>query len=156
MNIRPAARSDPPTLSRLSMDVQRLHAEHHPGIFKQPESEDYAVSFFEEMLADPTIHAFLAEENGDALGYILCKLVERPETPFTFATHTLLINQISVRLGARRHGVGALLMQQAEVLAKELKVERIQLDSWGFNLNAHVFFERMGYQKFDFRFWRLL
>ena len=156
MNIRSATPLDVSLLSRLSMDVQRFHAEHHPGIFKMPEQEDYAVSFFEEKLADPAVHVFLVEENGDAVGYILCKLIERPETPFTFAARTLLIDQISVRSEARGQGVGALLMRQAEVLAEDLNVERIHLDSWDFNRNAHAFFERMGYQKFTFRFWRLL
>ena len=156
MNTRRANLLDSPILSRLCVDVQRLHAEHHPGIFKIPEQEDFAVSFFEEMLTDPAVHAFLAEENGHSVGYILCKLIERLETPFTYAARTLLIDQISVRPEARRQGVGALLMQQVDSLAKELNVERVHLDSWDFNLGAHAFFERTGYQKFIFRFWRLL
>jgi len=156
MKIRSATALDAALLSRLSMDVQRLHVEHRPGIFKLPEHENYAVPFFEEMLADPAIHIFLAEEAENALGYILCKIIERPETPFTFAARTLLIDQVSVRPEAHRLGVGTLLMRQVEVLAKELGVERIHLDSWDFNEDAHAFFERMGYQKFIFRFWRLL
>ena len=156
MNIRPATSLDVSILSRLSADVQRLHAEHHPGIFKMPENEDFAISFFEEMLTDPTVHMFLAEENGNAVGCIVCKLIERLESPFTFAARTLLIDQISVRPEARRQGVGAALMHQAELLAKELNLERIHLDSWDFNLDAHAFFERLGYQKFNFRFWRWL
>ena len=55
MNIRQAASSDSLLLSNLSMDVQRLHAEYHPDIFKIPQSEEFAVSFFESMLADSTI-----------------------------------------------------------------------------------------------------
>ena len=136
------------------MDVQRLHAEHHPSIFKMPESDDFAASFFKEMLADPTVTIFIAEEAGESVGYILCKLLERPETPFTFAARTLLVDAISVRPAARGQGVGAVLMRQAELLARELDVQRIQLDSWDFNLNAHAFFESVGFQKYTFRFWR--
>ena len=156
MNIRPATHLDAAIRSRLSLDVQRLHAEHHPGIFKMPENEDFAVSFFEETLTDPVVYAFLAEENGNAVGCILCKLIERLESPFTFAARTLLIDQISVRPDARGQGVGTALMHQAEVLANELSVQRIHLDSWDFNLDAHAFFERMGYEKFNFRFWQWL
>ncbi|MGE5643752.1 MAG: N-acetyltransferase family protein [Byssovorax cruenta] len=156
MNIRPATHLDAAILSHLSLDVQRLHAEHHPGIFKMPENEDFAVSFFEETLTDPVVYAFLAEENGNAVGCILCKLIERLESPFTFAARTLLIDQISVRPDARGQGVGTALMHQAEALANELSVQRIHLDSWDFNLDAHAFFERMGYEKFNFRFWQWL
>jgi hypothetical protein len=97
MNIRKAASTDSPALSRLSRDVQSLHAEHHPTVFRMPESDDFAISFFEEKLADPAVTIFIAEENGEALGCILCKLIERPENAFTFASRTLLVDQISVR-----------------------------------------------------------
>ncbi len=72
------------------------------------------------------------------------------------AMRYLLIDQISVRPAARGKGVGAALMGQAETLAKNLDVKRIQLDSWDFNLNAHAFFEHLGFQKFNFRFWCFL
>jgi GNAT superfamily N-acetyltransferase len=138
------------------MDVQKLHAEHHPEIFKMPQNEDFAIAFFEEMLADPLVTIFIAEEDEDAVGYILCKLIERPENPFTFAARTVLIDQISVRPAARGQGAGTALIHRAERLARELNVQRIQLDSWEFNLSAHAFFERLGFQKYNHRFWRKL
>ena len=156
MNIRQATPADSPLLSSLCIDVQRLHAERHPDIFKMPRSEDFATPFFDEMLADPTARIFIAEEDGHAIGYIFCKLFERPEGPFTYANRFLQIEHISVRPEAQRHGVGAALMNRAEELARELRVTKIQLDSWDFNLEAHAFFERMGFEKFDFRFWRKL
>ena len=154
MRIRQAVSTDSSQLSSLCMDVQSLHAEHHPDIFKMPRSEDFAIAFFEEILADPATRIFLAEGDGQALGYILCKLVERQETPFTFPMRYLLIDQISVRPEIQGQGVGAALLKQAEQLAKEWKISRIQLDSWDFNIKAHAFFENMGFKKFDHRFWR--
>lgn len=156
MKIRSAFSTDSAQLSSLCMEVQSLHAAHHPDIFKTPQSEVFAIAFFDEMLADPATSIFIAEADGKALGYILCKLVERDETPFTFAMRYLLVDQISVRSGARQQGVGSALIKQAELLAKELGVQKIQLDSWDFNINAHAFFEGVGFQKFNFRFWRHL
>ena len=69
---------------------------------------------------------------------------------------SLLVEHISVHPAARGQGVGTALMKEAEMLAKELAVQRIQLDSWDFNADAHAFFERLGFQKFNFRFWRLV
>jgi GNAT superfamily N-acetyltransferase len=156
MKIRQAMSKDNMLLSSLCMDVQRLHAENHPDIFKIPQNDVFASAFFEEMLADPLVTVFLAEEDGQALGYILCKLIERVENPFTFAMRNLLIDQISVRPEAQGKGVGAALMAPAEAQAREWDVPRIQLDSWGFNTGAHAFFEKMGYEKFNHRFWRKL
>jgi ribosomal protein S18 acetylase RimI-like enzyme len=156
MNIRPATSADALSLSSLSMDVQTLHAKQHPDIFKVPKSEDFAMSFFEEMLTDPFVRIFIAEQGGEALGYILCRLVERPETPFTFAARLLHIDQISVRPAVQGRGVGAALMFRAEAVATDWGAERIQLDSWDFNTSAHAFFEHLGFQKFHYRFWRHL
>jgi len=108
----------------------------------------------DELLADPAVSIFIAEENREAIGYIFCKLIERPENPFTFAMRSLLVEHISVRPAARGKGVGTALMKQAEMLAKALAVQRIQLDSWDFNADAHSCFERLGFQRFNFRFWR--
>src|SRR6266540_136375 len=152
--IRPATSTDALILSSLCMDVQRLHAEHHPDVFKMPQQEDFAASFFDQMLADPTMFTYLAEENGQSLGYVFCKLVERPENPFTLANRFLHIDQISVRPAAQRDGVGSALIAQVESLAKELGITKIQLDSWDFNTQAHAFFERLGFQKFNYPFWR--
>lgn len=154
MNIRKATREDSPLLSGLCQDVQQLHAQHQADLFKMPDSVEFATPFFDAMLADPAVSIFIAEEEGKPIGYIVCKLIERPENPFTFAMRTLLVDQISVRPDARGQGVGAALMQQAEMLARELDVVRIQLDSWDFNVRAHAFFERLGFQKYTFRFWR--
>ena len=156
MNVRQALLFDSRLLSALCVDVQRLHAENHPEIFQLPLKEDFAVSFFSEALMAPATRIFIAEKDGQALGYILCKLIERPENPFTFGMRFLMIDQISVRPAAQGQGVGTALITRAEILARELGVERIQLDSWDFNLAAHAFFERSGFQKFNFRFWKSL
>jgi len=155
MNIRQAVSADSLLLSSLSMDVQRLHAENHPDTFKMPHNDEYAVASFDEMLADPLTRIFIAEdEDGQALGYIKCQLVEREENPFTFAMRYLLVDQISVRPEAQGKGVGKALIEQSEALAREWNVSRIQLVSWDFNTGAHTFFEKMGFEKFSHRFWR--
>ena len=154
MKIRQAISSDSLLLSSLCMDVQRLHAENHPDIFKMPQSDDFAVTFFDEMIVDITIRIFIAEENGRAIGYIFCKLFERPEGPFTYTNRFLQIEHIAVHPNAQRRGVGTALMNQADKLARELGVSKIQLDSWDFNTKAHTFFEGLGFKKFDYRFWR--
>ena len=156
MKIRKAIATDSLLLSSLCVDVQRLHAENHPEIFKMPQSDGFATSFFDEMLADPTARLFIAEGDRRAVGYIFCKLFERPEGPFTYANRFLQIEHISVRPDAQRHGIGAALLTQVEKLARELGVTKIQLSSWDFNTDAHTFFERLGFVKFEHRFWRYL
>jgi GNAT superfamily N-acetyltransferase len=156
MNIRQAVPEDSRDLSSLCMDVQSLHAAHHPDIFKMPAEADFAVTFFDEMLVDPTVSIFVAEQEGIPYGYVLCRIVERPENTFTHAMRYLLVDQISVRPAAQGRKVGTELLKQVDLWAKELGLQKIQLDSWGFNRKAHEFFERTGFEKFMIRFWRFV
>jgi ribosomal protein S18 acetylase RimI-like enzyme len=154
MEIRSATPEDRLILSALCRDVQSLHAEHHPQVFKMPRSDDFALGFFDEMLATPEITAYIAEEEGRPMGYILCRLVDRPENAFTHAARYLLVDQISVRPDAQRKGIGTALLRQAEDFARELGLAKLQLDSWDFNLEAHACFEKFGFKKFNYRFWK--
>ncbi len=154
MNIRTATPKDSLILSTLCRDVQNLHAEHHPKIFKAPQSDDFALEFFDEMLASPEFTAFIAEEGGDPIGYILCRLVDRAENAFTYPMRFLLVDQISVRPDAQRRGIGTALLKTAEDHARGLGLGKLQLDSWDFNLEAHACFEKFGFEKFNYRFWK--
>jgi ribosomal protein S18 acetylase RimI-like enzyme len=156
MRLRKAIPTDSLLLSSLCRDVQRLHAKNYPELFKMPQSDDFAVTFFEEMLADPAVAIYIAEADAQALGYIFCKLFERPENSFTYTNRFLQIEHISVHPDAQRHGVGTALVNRIEELAREMGVSKIQLGSWGFNTKAHTFFEGLGFEKFDYRFWRNL
>lgn len=138
------------------MDVQKLQVEHHPEYFKALKSADFAEAFFKEMLEKDTVFIYLAEDDGDALGYFFCSLVDKPENPFTFARHFLMIEQISVRPNAQRRGVGQVLMLQVETTARELGIPRVELGTWDFNTNAHGFFERMGYCQRHLQYWKVL
>jgi ribosomal protein S18 acetylase RimI-like enzyme len=154
MEIRSATPKDRLTLSALCRDVQNLHAEHHPQVFKMPQSDDFALGFFDEILATPEFTAFIAEEAGYPLGYILCRTVDRPENAFTYLMRFLLVDQISVRPDAQRRGIGTALLKKAEDHARELGLGKLQLDSWDFNLEAHACFEKFGFEKFNYRFWK--
>jgi ribosomal protein S18 acetylase RimI-like enzyme len=154
MQIRKATLDDSLQLSSLCLNVQRLHSEHHPRIFKKPETADFAVSFFEEMLQDESVFAFIATENGKGIGYVLAKLVERPENPFTFPRRYLMIDQISIHPSEQGRGVGAALIKKVGTLAQEMEIQKIQLDSWDFNTKAHEFFRKQGFHEYHFRFWR--
>ena len=156
MKIRKATPTDSHLLSTLCMDVQELHAKNHPDLFKKPQSPDFAVSFFEKMLQEDTKYIYIAEENEQALGYIFFRVMERDENPFLFSRLYLLIDQISVRPKAQGQGVGKALMQQVEIMARELEVPLIELGSWDFNSSAHGFFEQVGYKKRYFEFWKAI
>ncbi len=155
MQIRQATRKDAFLLSRLNVDVQRLHAEAVPGQFKLPESDDFAESFFSMALDDPATIIFIAEED-EAVGYILTRIVHRDENPFNYAQDYLEIEHISVPLRFQGKGCGTALIERAFTLAKEKGLSKVTLSTWYFNTSAQDFFNRMGFTPYMFRMWALV
>ena len=154
MQVRKASMADAALLSGLCMHVQQLHADAYPELFKPP-TEDFAVPFFEMFLENPAVHIFIAEDaDGTAAGYVVCQVIHREESAFTFARDYVHIDQISVEPEFQRKGAGSALMAKVDALAQEVGAAQITLDSWMFNTHAHRFFERHGYEVFNLRMWK--
>ena len=105
MEIRPATPKDSLILSALCRDVQSLHAEHHPRVFKMPQSDDFAVEFFDEMLASPEFTAFIAEEDGPSFRVHPVQN-GRPAGERFYLSHTLSAHRSNLcppRCSAERH-----------------------------------------------------
>ncbi len=153
MKIRRAAHQDAHTLSELNQDVQKLHADAHPQLFKPVSSNPFPPSFFEELLAKPEHVFFIAEEGGNPIGYIYVEIRHSPETSYRFAMESIHIHHISIRPAYRRKGYGDELMEAAMSLAREKNIQLVTLDVWSFNTRAQAFFARQGFTVYNQRMW---
>ncbi len=150
--IRKATLEDVPAIGRLNADVQQIHAEHLPWIFKPPSEAVRSGTMFYDLLQQPEHTVFLAEEQGEAVGYTYIRVMDRPETDFGYAMRFALIDQIGVSPQHRGRGYGELLVQAALELARDQGVHYVELSSWAFNTDAHRFFEAQGFSKIIHRF----
>ncbi len=155
MEIRQATRVDIETLSRLNVHVQQLHAEAYPKLFKMPEQDDFAVPFFESLFEDVNVRIYIAEDV-IPVGYIVLRIVRREENPFMHPWKFAYVDQISVQPEYKGKGAGKFLMARTAQLAQEEGLDFIALDSWGFNTEAHGFFESLGYEFYNYRMWKWL
>jgi ribosomal protein S18 acetylase RimI-like enzyme len=153
MKIRQAGKEDARLLSKLNVYVQRLHAEAYPDLFKLPEQDDFAVSFFEMFLDNPAVTIFIAEDP-HPVGYVVCRVVKSEENPFMVARSFLYIDQISVEPEYHGKGIGKALMARAAQLAERESLPKIALDSWDFNQDAHAFFHSQGYEIYNVKMWK--
>jgi diamine N-acetyltransferase len=151
MQIRKAGLNDAELLARLNEPVQRLHYEARPDIFKPPALSDEIIAWYADLLNQPENHFFIAEAEGQAVGYVGAKVVHQPATPFTVAMDGLLIDQISVNDDQRGKGYGAALMQAVVDLARAKKINRIMLGVWDFNTHAIEFYKRQGWRVYTER-----
>jgi len=143
MEIRRATESDYPTVAALSAEVGELHHEALPHIITPDPISENA---FHEVLADSECTTLLAIDEGQAVGYIIYRIVEQPASDFFYAQRSLYIQECGVNQAHQRKGYGEALMNQAVEAAKKQGISRITLNVWAFNQGAVAFYERLGFK----------
>jgi GNAT superfamily N-acetyltransferase len=143
VKIRTATIEEAPLIALLGAHVQRMHHENRPDWFT-PADETATVDWYREMLMNPAATIYLAEDDDEALGYVIAVVHQRPDTPFGRAQTLLEVDQIGVTPSQRRRGVGHALFNAVRALADQVSADRIVLTTWSFNVEAHRFFEAEG------------
>lgn len=141
---RDANCDDVEALTGLAAQVQTLHAEGRPDLFR-PADGDALREFLAARLADHFIVLIAEDLDGHALGYLLAEVTSRPESPFQLAHTAMYVHHIAVDSTTRRQRVGELLMDEIAERARHASASTIRLDSWSFNTDAHHFFEEQGF-----------
>jgi len=154
LTIRPATAADLAALAALNRDVQALHHQALPSLFKPP--SEAAADFFAERLGDSAHVFLLAWRDDEPAGYLFYELRQRPETALTYASRALTICHLAVRSDCRRQGIGRALLAAVEAAAAENSVARIEVDFWDFNEEAQAFYAAHGFAPATARWWRLL
>jgi ribosomal protein S18 acetylase RimI-like enzyme len=145
MTVRAAIIEDADAIERLTVEVQQLHREALPDIFKSPSDKLFPREKLATLLQDANSTVAVAESKGEIIGHIYAVIVHRPENDFKKAEKYMYIQQIGVRKDARRQGVGRALIGFIESKALASAVTGLQLDYWAFNTRAQSFFESCGF-----------
>lgn len=91
---------------------------------------------------------WVAERGGTVLGVVSVHL-----TPLFHAAGCLgRVTSLVVRADARGHGIGRMLMRQAEAFCWAAGCERVELTSGDHRAEAHRFYEALGYRVRSRRF----
>ncbi|MDY1006313.1 GNAT family N-acetyltransferase [Curtobacterium sp. CFBP9011] len=154
MNVRAATKADLDILGALSVEIQRLHEENRPDLFRAPD-EGALRSFLADQLARGAV-VLVADHHGTAAGYLLAELSARPASPFRHASKSLYVHHIAVAPTAQRQGIGEQLIEAAVAIAQAESAQAVRLDSWSFNRTAHAFFEGQGFEPVNVVFERQL
>lgn len=141
-------------IARLNDAVQKMHAEHHPDVFKYPTDAAEVERFFRERMSADDNVIFVATLAGHTVGYVWCTIELKQESVFKHGQRRVYIHQLSVEPQCRRKGVGRELMHAVARLARRHGIGRFTLDSWEFNKEAHTFFEQLGFSRFNINMWR--
>lgn len=103
-------------------------------------------------LHSPTSRCLVAHDGGEVIGLMTAELVPYFPNGSTVCRVTSLV----VSAQHRRRGVGERLMAAAAEFAREHQCSGIELTSAERRVEAHRFYERLGFSRTAFRFFRAL
>ncbi|HYW71750.1 MAG TPA: GNAT family N-acetyltransferase [Pyrinomonadaceae bacterium] len=144
VTIRTTDIGDGKVLAQLNAFVQELHLQHRSDHFKETSVPDLE-AWYESLLETPTTKAWIAEVNGQPVGYVLALCRDLRENPFTRARTWLEVDQLAVDPNYRRQGVGRELVRKVIAYAQETGFAGIEASSWSFNQEAHQLFGQLGF-----------
>jgi ribosomal protein S18 acetylase RimI-like enzyme len=153
MDVRLANLNDAKIISALNTEVQTVHAEALPHLFKPTSPETFPASFVRHLLADPDTCIFIGSLHDEPVGYLYAQIIRRPETALRHAWERLHIHHISVHQAHHRRGCGQALIQAVVQFAKEQGITTITLDAWSFNTPARTFFATQGFSVYNENMW---
>lgn len=152
--MRDGHRDDLDRVVDLATAVQTLHHKGRQDLFLPPDSQALRAYFNRQLEISRLL--LLALSRREPLGYLLAELTERPASEFSTGGRILQIHQIAVDPGARRKGIGSMLLKEAVRRAEAEHADAVRLDSWSLNTGAHDFFAKSGFAQLRITYERSL
>ena len=142
--VRRANKKDIPRILELLVQVDMVHHNGRPDIFKGPATK-YNAAELEEIIADDETPVFVfADENDKVLGHAFCIHKQELNNNVLTDIKTLYIDDICVDETARGKHVGKTLYESVIEYAKENGFYNVTLNVWSCNPGALKFYEAMG------------
>ena len=145
IKIRKASIDDLGILSDLNREVQSLHHQIDPVLFKSANAADIKKDI-EKFIHDPKGGVLLAIVDDSAQGFISYHEGALKESGLTHKIPMIFIHHMGVLEKQRGKGIGSMLLQSVRKIAEQKGIERIQLDVWTLNLDAKTFFQKRGFR----------
>ena len=141
--IRRATERDSPRVGELLYQVNQLHHEIRPDLFKTAATK-YRGDELRAIFQDPNTPVFVCEENGTVVGYAFC-IYRAPQTDCNLVpVGTLYIDDLCVDGAARGRGIGTALYRFVLDYAKKKGCHNVTLNVWEGNDAALAFYRKCG------------
>ncbi len=142
--VRRAEKKDIPGILKLLVQVDMVHHNGRPDLFKGPATK-YNAEELEEIIKDPETPVFVyVNEDGSIAGHAFCIHKQVLGNAVLTDIKTLYIDDICVDENNRRKGVGKALYDHVIKYAKVNDYYNITLNVWTCNPSAMKFYESLG------------
>ena len=142
--IRPAEERDLPRVGELLLQVNEVHHEIRPDLFKT-NTRKYNDAELRAVLENPDAPVFVCEADGKTVGYAFCKILKylQPESNLVPIT-SLYLDDLCVDSAARGRGIGTALYRFVLDYAKSIGCHNVTLNVWEGNDAALAFYRKCG------------
>lgn len=144
IRIRPATENDFEAINNLRAQVNALHVQGRPDIFKPGFCEELQ-GHLKMYLASETNAVIAADADGQIVGFAMVDYIMRPESPYNLARSFYHVAEIGVDPAFQRKGVATALTAYMKKDALQRGFPSIELDVWAFNESALAFYEKAGF-----------
>lgn len=146
--IRRALEKDIDGVIRLLYQVNQVHADGRPDLFKSGGIK-YTAEDLKEIFNDDErpVYVYTSDDDREEVrGYAFCVLQYTKETTSLKEHKSLFIDDICVDSAHRREHIGQKLYEYVTQVAKEENCYNITLHVWECNPDAMEFYKRLGMQ----------
>ena len=141
--VRRAEAKDIPAILKLLVQVDMVHHNGRPDLFRGPATK-YSAAELEQILADEKTPVFVCTDEQDrVLGHGFC-ILQHSGGKLMVEHTTLYIDDICVDEAARGQGVGRALFERIRDYAREQGAYNVTLNVWTCNPGAMAFYEKLG------------
>ena len=141
--VRRAEARDIPAILDLLVQVNRVHHEGRPDLFKK--ATKYTAGELAAILADDSAPVFVCvDAAGAVLGHGFCMFQQHLNSNLLTDVKTLYIDDICVDERARGRGVGRALYEHILDFARASGCHNVTLNVWSCNPGAMAFYEKLG------------
>ncbi len=147
MDVRLAKAEDLGRVNELRKQVNDLHSEGKPDVFKKGFSQELQ-DYIKVIYNDPEQKIAVAETDGVICGYAVLHHITKPENSVMYVRDYLDIDEFGVDEAFRRQGVASSMIAFIREYAVNNGFHRIELNMWEFNKNALAFYEAAGFSTY--------
>lgn len=142
-SVRRAEKRDIPAILDLLVQVDMVHHNGRPDLFKGPATK-YSAEELEAILENEETPVFVCADGADrVLGHGFC-VMQHSGGQLLEEHTTLYIDDICVDEAARGQGVGRALYEHILAYARERGAYNVTLNVWSCNPGAMAFYEKLG------------
>ena len=144
MEIRRAVEADMPAIHRLLVQVNAVHHQGRPDLFKPAGSTKYTDPELRALIHDDGRPIFVADDGGAVLGYAFCIFEQYVNDNIRTDVRTLYIDDLCVDEAHRGRHVGRRLYDHVLAFARAAGCYNVTLNVWSCNPSALRFYEHCG------------